>query len=206
MDKNFDGFVIYTKTNNKNKAYAIVSENYECKAETSKIPEKFKKYIVPIEDKRFYNHNGIDLKGTTRALLRNFANLKVLEGGSTLSQQLARNLLKDNSKTLIRKIRETLIAFKLEYKYSKDEILNLYFNNVYFGKNLRGVRSASLFYFDKEPEKLNTNEIVFLITILRGPNYYLNNIEATIRRKNMLSELLYKNHKYSYPQSLDSKS
>ena len=136
MKKNFEGFVIYNKIDNKNKAYAIVSENYECKAETSKIPQKFKDYIVPIEDKRFYNHKGVDLKGTTRAFLRNFVNMKILEGGSTLSQQLARNLIKNNSKTLRRKIRETLIAFKLEFNHSKDEILNLYFNNVYFGKNL----------------------------------------------------------------------
>lgn len=200
MKKNFEGFVIYNKINNKNKAYAVVSENYECKAETSKIPEKFKEFIVPIEDRRFYNHKGIDIKGTTRALLRNFANMKVLEGGSTISQQLARNLLRDNSKTLIRKIRETLIALKLEYNYSKDEILNLYFNNVYFGKNLRGVRSASLFYFDKEPEKLSHNEIVFLITILRGPNYYLNNLEATNKRMNMLSEILLKNKKLNKNQ------
>ena len=193
MNKDFEGFVIYSKANNKDKAFAVVSENHECKSESSKIPDKFKDYIVPIEDKRFFNHNGIDIKGITRAFLRNFANMKVLEGGSTLSQQLARNLLNDNSKTLKRKIQETLIAIKLEFNYSKDEILDLYFNNVYFGKNIRGIRSASLFYFDKEPERLTNKEIIFLITILRGPNFYLNNIEATNNSMYMLSEFLYKN-------------
>ena len=86
MNKDFEGFVIYSKANNKDKAFAVVSENHECKSKSSKIPNKFKDYIVPIEDKRFFNHNGIDIKGITRAFLRNFANMKVLEGGSTLSQ------------------------------------------------------------------------------------------------------------------------
>ncbi|WHF52237.1 transglycosylase domain-containing protein [Chryseobacterium gotjawalense] len=193
MNTNFEGFVIYNKNENKNKAFAVVSENYECKAESIKIPETFKKFIVPIEDKRFYNHRGIDFKGTTRALLRNVVNMKILEGGSTLSQQLARNLLKDNSKTLHRKVKETLKAIELEHYYSKDDILNLYFNNIYFGRNLRGIRTASLYYFDKETEKLNNSEILFLITILRGPNYYLSNVEITNKRMQMLSDLLLEN-------------
>lgn len=200
MNTDFEGFVVYNKVNNKKKAFAVVSEGYECKAEISNIPKKFKDYIVPIEDKRFYNHIGIDIKGTTRAFLRNFVNMKVLEGGSTISQQLARNLLKNNSKTLNRKIKESIKAVKLEYNYSKDDILNLYFNNVYFGKNLRGIRSASLYYFDKEPEKLCNKEILFLITILRGPNYYLNNIETTKKRMQMLSNLLLQNHEINYNQ------
>ncbi|WP_313580083.1 transglycosylase domain-containing protein [Chishuiella sp.] len=200
MKKEFEGFVIYNKTNKKSKAYAVVSENYECKAEAPEIPEKFKEFIIPIEDKRFFNHNGIDIKGTTRALLRNFMNMKVLEGGSTISQQLARNILKDNSRTLSRKIRESIIALKLEYNYSKDDILNLYFNNVYFGKNLRGVRSASLYYFDKEPKKLNNSEIIYLLTILRGPNYYLSNLDATNKRMKLLSELLFNSNKLNLYQ------
>lgn len=200
MKNDFDGFVIYNKVSKNNEVFAVVSENHECKAISTTIPKKFKEFIIPIEDKRFYTHNGIDLRGTTRALIRNFLNNKILEGGSTISQQLARNLLNDNSKTLQRKIKETWKAIKLENYFSKDEILDLYFNNVYFGKNFRGIRTASLHFFDKEPEKLSNKEILFLITILRGPNFYLNNIESTNNRFKMLSKLLFENKRISLNQ------
>lgn len=200
MNKEIDGFVIYTKYNNNSKAFAVVSDNYECKAESSKIPSKFKAYIVPIEDKRFFQHYGLDFRGITRACVRNILKLKISEGGSTISQQLARNMLRENSKTVYRKIREALKAIELEKRFSKDEILNLYFNNVYFGRNLRGIRSASLCYFDKEPESLNHSEILYLITILRGPNYYLANIEKTNDRMRLLSNLLYDNQKITQNQ------
>ena len=150
MNDEIDGFVIYNKSENKSKAFAVVSENYECNAKFSNLPNQFKKFIVPIEDKRFFKHNGIDFRGISRAILRNSINLKVLEGGSTISQQLARNILRDNSRTIYRKIKESYKAINLENSFSKDEILNLYFDNVYFGKNLRGVRTASIFYFDKD--------------------------------------------------------
>ncbi len=201
MKIDFDGFIIYNKTkNNKHKVFGVVSDDYECRALSSKIPDKFKQYIVPIEDKRFYNHKGIDLRGITRAFFRNFTNMKIVEGGSTISQQLARNLLKDNSKTIKRKIKESIKAIEIEHNYSKDDILNLYFNSVYFGKNLRGVRVASLYYFDKEPSKLSNLEILFLITILRGPNYYINNLEDVNKRILTLSNILLKNNQINLNQ------
>jgi membrane peptidoglycan carboxypeptidase len=200
MDKEFEGFVIYNKYYSDRKAFAVVSDDYECKAELSKIPTIFKDFIVPIEDKRFFEHSGIDFKGITRALFRNFVHLKVLEGGSTISQQLARNLLRENSKTISRKIRETLKARELENKFSKDEILNLYFNNIYFGRNIRGLRSASLCYFDKEPEALNYSEVLYLITILRGPNYYIANVAKANSRMKLLSNLLYDKRKINLNQ------
>lgn len=200
MNKEIDGFVIYNKLNNNSKAFAVVSDNYECIAKSSKIPSKFKEFIVPIEDKRFFEHKGVDYRGITRALVRNFLNMKVLEGGSTISQQLARNILRENSKTLNRKIKETLKALELENKFSKDEILNLYFDNVYFGKNIRGVRTASLCYFGKEPKALNHSEILYLVTILRGPNYYIDNIEKAYNRMKLLSNLLYENQRINTNQ------
>ena len=193
MNKEIDGFVIYNKSEKKQKAFAVVSEDYECNAKSSNLPNQFKEFIIPIEDKRFYEHNGIDFRGISRALVRNLINLKVLEGGSTISQQLARNILRDNRRTIYRKIKECFKAIKLENNFSKDEILNLYFDNVYFGKNLRGVRTASIFYFDKELEHLNKSEILYLITILRGPNYYLKNTDKALTRMKVLSNLLYQN-------------
>lgn len=199
MNKEINGFVIYNQ-NNTNKAFGIVSENYECKAKSIKIPEKLKEYIVPLEDKRFFEHKGVDYRGIARALIRNFQNMKVLEGGSTISQQLARNLLNENSKTINRKIRETFKALEIEKSHTKDQILDLYFENVYFGKNIRGIRSASLSYFDKEPERLTHSEILFLITILRGPNYYLSNLDKANKRLKLLSKLLYENQNINFNQ------
>lgn len=193
MNNEIDGFVIYNKSQNKTKAFAVVSEDSECKAKSSNLPSQFKKFIVPIEDKRFFEHKGVDFRGVSRAFVRNLVNLKVLEGGSTITQQLARNILRDNRRTIYRKIKETYNAIILENNFSKDEILDLYFENVYFGKNLRGVRTASIFYFDKELEKLNKSEILYLIAILRGPNYYVNNPDKTFNRMKVLSNLLYQN-------------
>jgi len=200
MNNEIDGFVIYNKSKRHQKAFAVVSENYECNAKSSNLPSQFKKFIVPIEDKRFFEHNGIDFRGISRALVRNLINLKILEGGSTISQQLARNILRDNSKTIYRKIKESLKAINLEHNFSKDEILNLYFNNVYFGKNIRGVRTASISYFDKELEHLNKSEILYLITILRGPNYYINNTDKALTRMKVLSNLLYHNETINLTQ------
>lgn len=192
MKKELEGFVIYNKSSQTTKAYAVLSNNYEIKAICNKIPKTIKSYIVPIEDKRFYQHNGIDIIAIFRALARNTKHLKIIEGGSTISQQLARNLLKDNSKTINRKIKETLLAIEIESNFTKDEVLDLYFNNVYFGRNIIGLRAASLHYFAKEPESLSHLEILYLITILRGPNFYLAHSDITNRRLAMLVNLLFK--------------
>lgn len=193
MSEEIDGFVIYNKSNKNTKAFGVVSEEFECKAKCSRVPNKFKQFLIPIEDKRFFDHHGIDFRGLSRAFYRNIVNMKILEGGSTISQQLARNLMKENAKTLRRKLKEVFKALEIERKFSKNEILDLYFENVYFGKNMRGIRVASLYYFDKEPENLNHSEILYLITILRGPNYYVNNNKNAIDRMKFLSNLLYKN-------------
>lgn len=190
MIKELEGYVIYCKDSYKDVPFGVVSENYECKASTDYSPDRLKKLLVQIEDKRFYHHNGIDFKGITRALIENVKAGKIVQGGSTITQQLARNILNDNSKTITRKIRETVKAIQLERKYSKDEILQLYFNNVYFGKNLRGIRAAGLYYFGKDIERLNQTELLYLLTILRGPNYYLKRPELAIKRYNFLSNTL----------------
>jgi membrane peptidoglycan carboxypeptidase len=188
MSKEFEGFVIYCKENDIEKPFGVVSEDYECRADTNYIPNYFKEFLVQIEDKRYYEHGAIDVKGISRAFVENIKALKFVQGGSSITQQLARNLLKDNSKTILRKLRETIKAIQIENKYSKDEILNMYFNNVYFGKNLRGIRIAALTYFCKEVENLNQSEILYLITILRGPNYYLKRPEIAHYRASISEE------------------
>jgi len=192
MSQEFDGYVIYCKDTDREIPFGVVSEDYECKAATDYIPTRIKEFLVQIEDKRFFEHRGIDIKGISRALVENFRARKIVQGGSTITQQLARNLLKDNSRTISRKIRETIKAIQIENQYSKDEILNLYFNNVYFGKNLRGIRIAGLYYFGKEVDKLSHSELLYLLTILRGPNYYAKRPEIALERYKFISNTLHK--------------
>lgn len=191
MNKDLEGYVIYYKDIDNEIPFGVVSEDYECRAISNYIPTKLKDFLVQIEDRRFYNHRGIDPKGISRAIVANIKAGKIVQGGSTITQQLARNFLKDNSRTVARKLRETIKAIHLENKYSKNEILNLYFNNVYFGKNLRGIRSAGLYYFGKEVERLNQSELLYLLTILRGPNYYTKRPEITTERYKLLSNILH---------------
>jgi membrane peptidoglycan carboxypeptidase len=191
LKNEFDGFVIYCNDEKRPQPFGVITNNYQCRAVTEYVPSRIKEFLVQIEDKRFFKHSGVDLKGIIRASAENIRACKIVQGGSTITQQLARNLLGDNRKSIPRKIKEVLKAIELEKNYSKDEILNLYFNNVYFGKNLIGIRSAGLYYFGKEVESLTQPELLYLLTILRGPNYYLKFPEKSIRRYEFLSESLY---------------
>ncbi len=190
MNEEFNGYVIYNEKNGKKIPYAVIGESYECQALATRIPKVAKDFIVPIEDKRFYSHNGIDVRAILRSVYKNVIAGRIVEGGSTISQQLARNLIRNNSKTFSRKLREIYKAIQLESKLSKDEILDEYFNNVYFGGNLRGLRTASLNYFAKEPNRLNTSELLYLLTLLRGPNYYLASRELALNRYRHLNRIL----------------
>ncbi|MBI3520157.1 MAG: transglycosylase domain-containing protein [Bacteroidetes bacterium] len=179
----YNGFVLLC---NKNKPLGVISSNSDKYAicNTELLPPKFKSYLVTIEDHRFYEHGAIDVKAISRALYQNIKSGKIVQGGSTLTQQLARNILKDNDRNIIRKIREVSLAFDLENKHTKDDILNLYFDKVFWGRRNYGLRVACLEYFSKEPEQLNT------ATFLRGPNYYLKNEEKFLKRMDLVSQIL----------------
>ena len=191
MKNELHGYVIYCKNSDRETPLGVVSDSYECKALSEYIPNCLKNFLVEIEDRRFYKHNGIDFKGISRALIENIKAGSIVQGGSTISQQLARNIIRDTSKTITRKLKETIKALQIEKEYSKDEILNLYFNNVYFGKNIWGLRAAGLFYFGKEVEKLTQSELLYLLTILRGPNYYSKRTEIALKRYKTINNILY---------------
>ena len=194
MTQNEDhiGFVAYSHDRQRKRIpFGIVSHTERQKARATHYNKNMREKLITIEDKRYLSHSGVDIRSISRALYANIKALKIVQGGSTVTQQLARNLLEDNSITLHRKIKEILYALSLEKRYSKEEILDLYFDNIYWGQHLYGIRAASLYYFAKEPYLLSQQEQLFLLTILRGPNYYIKNRESCIKRYNLLNNILF---------------
>ncbi|PTD24458.1 transglycosylase domain-containing protein [Sphingomonas fennica] len=134
------------------------------------LPPHVPQAFMAIEDRRFYSHWGIDPRGIARAAWRNTVAGGVREGGSTITQQLAKVAFLDSDRTAARKLREVLIAFWLEARLSKDEILSRYLSNVYFGDNVYGLRAAALHYFNRQPEKLNVAQAAMLAGLLKAPS------------------------------------
>jgi penicillin-binding protein 1A len=153
------------------------------------IPETLKKAIIATEDPRFYKHNGIDLRGILRAAKENIRRGRFFrrpEGGSTITQQLARNLFLYPQQTIGRKLKEMYLAVQIEKAYSKEKILEMYCNQFYLNHGVHGVETASNFYFGKSVADLTLEEAAMIAGIFRGPSIYspYNNTEVTLRRRN----------------------
>lgn len=127
---------------------------------------------IAIEDRRFYDHLGFDIKGMARAVVVNVESLSAKQGASTLTQQLARNLYLTHEKTWQRKLKEAVYTVQLEMNYSKDEIMGLYLNQIYYGHGAYGIEAASLLYFNKKASELTLAESAMLAGIPKGPKYY----------------------------------
>ena len=161
----------------------------------SDLPDYVPNAFIAIEDQRFFQHFGIDIRGLVRALFRNLREGRIVEGGSTISQQLARNLFLTHERTLSRKLQEILLTLQLERKYSKEEILEKYLNTIYFGHAAYGIEAAARTYFNKPAKELSLAEAALLAGIPRGPAYYSPYInedtrEAAFRRqKQVLSRM-----------------
>lgn len=128
--------------------------------------------IIAIEDHRFYDHHGVDVVGTFRSLLKNMRSGEVMQGGSTITQQLARNLFLSNEVTYTRKLKEMALAIALERRYSKEEILGMYLNQIYFGSGYHGVEVAAQKYFGKPAAELELAESALLAAVPNRPNDY----------------------------------
>ena len=128
--------------------------------------------MVAVEDNRFYKHGGIDFKAIIRSVVANVRAKSVVQGGSTITQQLAKNLFLNGNQDVSRKIREIVIARKLEKLYSKEEILELYANIVYYGNGYYGINNASYGYFNSAPKNLTLNQGSLLAGLLQAPNSY----------------------------------
>jgi len=138
----------------------------------NEIPESLKDAVLSVEDRRFYHHFGIDLLGITRAMFTNLMARHWVQGGSTLTQQLAKNLFLTPDKTLRRKIQEAIMALRIEHRYTKDQILLAYLNRVYFGDGAYGVDAAARTYFNKPAKKLTLYESAVLAGLLKAPSHF----------------------------------
>ena len=136
------------------------------------LPETYLKAVIAVEDHRFYEHGGIDLLAMGRALWNDLRTWSFAEGGSTITQQLAKNLCFSQEKSIVRKAAEVFAAWDLERRYSKDEILELYVNSIYFGSGCYNVGSASETYFGKEPKDMTDSECTMLAGIPNAPSVY----------------------------------
>lgn len=183
-----------------NEATKLFFENREY-IEIDKIPKQLQEAFVAIEDQRFYDHGGIDFKAIARALYRDIVARSLVEGGSTITQQLAKNVFLSHEKKLMRKTEEVLIAINLEKEYSKEKILEMYLNYIYFGHGAYGISSAAQVYFDKSVEDLELNEIALLAALPKGPGYYSpfieGNEERSENRRKVVLNVMYEQGKIS---------
>jgi penicillin-binding protein 1B len=202
----FDGKISDTKENSLNSFWlepVIISPlgGTNSRASTfeklNEFPPHLVKAVLSVEDRRFYKHLGIDPLGIMRAIGRNFLSFKLVEGGSTITQQLAKNILFSPQKTIIRKVREAFAALSLERRLSKEEILTMYLNEVYFSQEgaiaVHGVPEAAKVFFGKKTSALTISESALLAGMIRAPSYYSprNHLARSIERRNtVLSEML----------------
>ena len=164
------------------------------KVEANQIPKELKEAIVATEDKNFYNHPGYDLCGVARSMIENAIAGHVVQGGSTITQQLSRMLFLSNEQSYTRKIKEIIIAAQIEKSISKDQILTMYLNNVYLGSGAYGVEGAAQIYFAKHLDQLTLAEIALIAGLPQAPSVYspFNNPDLAIKRRNQVLQRMYR--------------
>lgn len=168
-----------------------------------KVPKNLQDAFIAVEDNRFYEHGGIDPRGILRAIWSNLTSGGITEGGSTITQQLAKNALLTQDQSFKRKFQEWVLAYQIEQKYSKQEILSFYLNQIYFGNGAYGVQAAAYTYFGKSAEELTLAEAALLAGLPKSPNYYspFDNMKSAKERQATVLEQLVK---YGYISQNDA--
>src|SRR3954449_10700179 len=175
------------------KIYSRLAGANRLKVSLSEVSPYFITAVLAREDTRFYDHKGIDWRGVLRALSRDIVSMSAKEGASSLTMQLARNSLPLGGRTFSRKLLEAMVALRIEREFTKQQILELYVNRIYFGTGCYGVETASQAYFGKNASKLNLSEAALLAGLIRGPNRFspLKNPEgAAIQRDTVLDRMV----------------
>lgn len=198
--------IVYDK--NRNTISRLKGEKDAYYLSYEQIPPDVCAAIVSIEDKKFYQHNGIDYKAIIRAAKAMLENGKVTQGGSTITQQLARNIFLTQDKTWQRKVEEMFIATELEKRYSKTQILEFYLNNIYFGNGYYGIQAASIGYFNSEVGDLDLSQIAFLCAIPNNPTLYdpLSNMPETLGRRDRILRNMFEDGQISESAYLMAKA
>ncbi|MBR3888857.1 MAG: transglycosylase domain-containing protein [Clostridia bacterium] len=191
----YKGYTVYEVALEEKSIQEMISQVKEKESYTkiSELPEYYKKAVLSVEDRRFYSHNGIDIISIARALKNDIQAGSFVEGGSTITQQLAKNTYFTQEKKLERKIAEMFMAFKIESECEKDEILELYLNTSYFGEGCYTVYDASKRYFNKEPIDMNLDEATMLAGIPNAPSVYAPTVNPELakqRQRQVLDKML----------------
>lgn len=190
------GYTMYREALN-NKSVLEKVEEIESKKEYvyfKDLPKEYIKAVIAVEDHRYYEHGAIDVISITRAIINNVKAKKLIEGGSTITQQLAKNIYFTQDRKLERKIAEIFMAYEIEKELDKDKIFELYVNTNYFGNGYYGIGNASHGYYDKEPSKLNLYECTMLAGVPNAPSVYAPTVnpELAERRRQIVVEAMAK--------------
>src|SRR5947199_10543200 len=190
------------------KIYSRLAGANRLKVSLSEVSPFFIDAVLAREDTRFYEHKGVDWKGILRALVRDILSRSAKEGASSITQQLARNSLPLGGRTLSRKVLEAMVAFRIEHQFTKQQILELYINRIYFGTGCYGVETASQAYFSKNASKLNLSEAAILAGLIRSPNRFspLKNPQAAVAQGNAVLNRMVELKKISIAQAQQAKS
>src|SRR6188472_1097133 len=190
------------------KIYSRLAGANRLKVSLSEVSPFFINAVLAREDARFYDHKGIDWRGILRALVRDITSGSAKEGASSITQQLARNSLPLGGRTLSRKILEAMVALRIERQFTKQQILELYINRIYFGSGCYGIETASQAYFGKNASKLNLSEAALLAGLIRSPNRFspLKNPEAAATQRNAVLDRMLDLKKISAAQAQQAKS
>ena len=174
----------------------------------NKVPQNLQNAFIAAEDNRFYEHIGIDPIGIFRAIFANLTNRGIAQGGSTITQQLAKNAFLSQEQTLKRKIQDAMLALEIEHKYSKKEILEMYMNQIYFGQGAYGIQTAAKTYFNKDVNELTLTQCAMLAGLPKSPNYYspFNNLNEAKKRKNVVLDQMVKYGYVSAAEAEDAKN
>ena len=180
------------------------------KIELKDVPDNFKNALIATEDKNFYRHHGYDIAGLARSTVQNVLARRVVQGASTITQQLARVLFLNNERTFDRKLKELFIAARIEKTISKDQILEMYMNSVYLGAGAYGVEGASQIYFDKHLKDCTLAELALLAGLPQAPSIYnpFSNMKLAVKRRNQVLLRMYKMRYIThdeYKKALDEK-
>ena len=194
----YTGYRLYKKTIDTCDIQEVINaiQNQKNYITIDQIPAIYHDAVIAVEDPSFYKHDGINLLAIFKAFIRNVGSMDYVEGGSTITQQIAKNLFFTQEKKIDRKVAEVFMVHQLEYYYTKEELFEIYINAIYYGDGYYGIYDASIGYFGKEPSELTDNEATLLAGIPNAPSIYAlsNDYQLAKERQKTVIDAMIKHH------------